>query len=363
MVDLAAFLVAQAEASPYVQFVYNATSGQVDYVCEAYSHVFRGHPSKVMAELPALLARIHPDDHEYLANYWRLWVEGRILADVEVRLLNLDQSIQWLCLTPFRQQVPDGSILVGGILRDISVAKRHQQNADHFNVRKNTTLEIISHDISGTFGMVKQIVDYLHEELPTVPGKVSEMLHILARTSEQSVRLIRQFVNVDFLASANTDLKRERVDINLVLNDLLEEFQRNKALLGQHFTCSIPDAKIHVELDINKFTHVIINLISNALKFTPDGGRIMVRVEGLPTSVRIQVEDEGIGIPLALQVHLFEFFTKARRPGLRGEPAMGLGLILCKTIVEWHRGTLTVASTEGKGSTFTIDLPLADLPS
>ena len=76
--------------------------------------------------------------------------------------------------------------------------------------------------------------------------------------------------------------------------------------------------------------------------------------------MRIRVRDNGIGIPLDLQPVLFEPFTKARRPGLRGEPSTGLGLVLCKTIVEWHRGTLEMVSTEGQGTTFTIEIPQSD---
>jgi two-component system sensor histidine kinase VicK len=73
--------------------------------------------------------------------------------------------------------------------------------------------------------------------------------------------------------------------------------------------------------------------------------------------VRIHVVDNGVGIPEALQPYLFERFTKARRPGLRGEETTGLGLVLCKTIVEWHHGKLAVKSTEGQGTTVTMELP------
>ena len=69
---------------------------------------------------------------------------------------------------------------------------------------------------------------------------------------------------------------------------------------------------------MNKFTQVLTNLVSNALKFTPDGGRVAVRVVPTPASVRLQVEDEGIGIPLDLQAYVFDPFTRARREGLRG---------------------------------------------
>ena len=105
----------------------------------------------------------------------------------------------------------------------------------------------------------------------------------------------------------------------------------------------------------------MLNLVSNALKFTPDAGYVSVVVEPAPGSVRIHVRDNGVGIPLDLQSLLFEPFTKARRPGLRGEPTTGLGLVLCKTIVEWHHGTIEVVSIEGEGTTFTVEIPQSDV--
>lgn len=150
---------------------------------------------------------------------------------------------------------------------------------------------------------------------------------------------------------------RERVDVAVALQPILEELQRGQSLLGHQFDCHLPPEPVYAALDVNKFTQVVNNLVSNAIKFTPDGGHITVRVEPCPGCVRIHIVDDGIGIPAALQPLLFERFTKARRRGLRGEETTGLGLMLCKTIVEWHQGTLTISSTEGQGSTFTIELP------
>ena len=78
-------------------------------------------------------------------------------------------------------------------------------------------MAILSHDASGAFVMVKQIVEYLRAELPIASSRVNEMPHVLARTSEQSVRMIRDFINVEFIASANSDLKCDRIDIGMVL--------------------------------------------------------------------------------------------------------------------------------------------------
>jgi two-component system sensor histidine kinase VicK len=288
-------------------------------------------------------------------------VRDLVRDEVEVRLLTPGQPVQWFCLTPYCEGSATGTSLIAGTLRDISTAKRYQHNADAFSARKNATLEILSHDLSNTFVMVQQVSAYLREEVVVPPGsRAAQLLRVLETTSQQSLQMIRELVNVEFLESANTDLKRERVDVRTALAPPLEELQHRQALLGHRFGYELPTEPVYVQLDVNKFTQVLTNLISNAIKFTPDGGHIAVHIEPCPDCVRIRVVDDGVGIPAALQPHLFERFTKARWPGLRGEPTTGLGLVLCKTIVEWHHGTLTVASTEGQGSTFTIELPQAD---
>jgi len=358
MTDLAAFLLEQVETGPHIQFVYDVAAGRVIFVNNAYQTVLGGTPAEVNAELPALLDRLHPDDRAFLARYWKLWVRGQMQDEVEIRLQQEGQPDQWFCLTPSFRQEPEGPLLIGATLRDISEQKHYQENADQFNARKNATLEILSHDLSGVFALVQQIVDYLQEAVPVEAGsRVPEMLRVLETTSQSGVKMIRDFINLEFLTSANTDLKRDRVDVGAVLRAPLEELRRNQALLGQQFEYALPPEPVYALLDVNKFTQVLNNLVSNALKFTPDGGRVRVHVAPYPGYFRVEVSDTGVGIPAAVQPRLFEAFTQARRPGLRGEPTTGLGLALCKTIVEWHKGTISVTSTEGQGSTFTVEIP------
>lgn len=361
MSELPAFFMEQAEVGLHIQFVYDVPAGRVVFVNEAYHTVLGGTPTEVNAELPALLARLHPDDWKYLAHCWKLWVRGQLRDEIEIRLQQQGKPDHWLCLTPSFRQVPNGPLLIGGTLRDISVAKLHQANSDTFNARKNATLEILSHDLSGAFGMVHQIGEYLQEAVPATTGsRVPELLRVLATTSQASVKMIREFINLEFQASANTDLKRSRVEVGTALGPPLEELHRSRALLGQHFAYTLPTEPVYALLDVNKFAQVLTNLVSNALKFTPDGGQVSVHITPAPGCVRVEVRDTGVGIPAALQPHLFEAFTKARRPGLRGEPTTGLGLALCKTIVEWHHGTISVTSIEGAGTTVTVEIPQAD---
>ena len=361
MIDFTSLFARQAETSTHVQFVYDVTAGQVVFVNNAYRQVLRGNPDEVNAELPELLARLHPDDRPRLVEYWTQWSKGSMRDEVEFRLQHPNAPDQWFCLTPFYQQDASGAVWLVGELRDVSVTKRYQANSDLFNSRKNATLEILSHDLSGAFIMVQQIAEFLREEVRTPANpEVTNMLHALETTSSDSVKMIRDFINLEFLTSANSDLKRDRVDVGAVLREPLDQL-KSSAGLAHHFAYTLPATPLYANLDVNKFTQVLLNLVSNAMKFTPDEGYVSVGIESGPGSLRIYVRDNGVGIPLALQPLLFEPFTKARRMGLRGEPTTGLGLVLCKTIVEWHRGTLEMVSVEGEGSTFTIEIPQSDL--
>lgn len=362
MAEFVDFFLDQAEASSHVHFVYSLAAGRIVFINAAYEQVFQGTCALVNAELPGLLQRLHPDDRAYLVHYWARWQQGQPANEVEVRLLHEGRPHQWFCLTPSYRQDAQGRVLLGGALRDTSLLKRYQENTDLFNSRKNATLEILSHDLSGAFILVQQITEFLREEvISPLASRVPEMLGVLETTSRDSVKMIREeLINLEFLTSANTDLKVDRVDVGAVLRVPLDQLQTDQRVLGHVFIYTLPVEPVYANLDVNKFTQVLINLVANALKFTPNDGHVTVHIEPGPGVIRIRVVDNGIGIPLAMQPHLFERFTKARRPGLRGEATIGLGLALCKTIVEWHHGHISVVSQEGQGSTFTIEIPRAE---
>lgn len=363
MLDFATIFMAQVNTSSQVQFVYDIDAGQVVFVNHAYEQVLFGTDAGVNAELPALLARIHPDDRGYLAEHWGRWVRGEQLSEIEVRLERVGEEAQWFAAIPCYQPAATaaaGPLLVC-ILHDISAAKHHQANSDLFNSRKNVTLEVLSHDASGAFIMIEQISRYLREELPeAIQPEVTQLLDVLENTSRESVKMVRDLINIEFAAAVTTMLKIDRVDLGLIMRGPLEQLHLGYELLGHHFTYALPTEAVYVNMDVSKFTQVVINLVSNAMKFTHDEGHVTVTVTGLPDRARVEVVDDGVGIPAAMLPHVFERFTRARRLGLRGEETVGLGLSLCKTIVEWHEGTLTVASIEGQGSVFTVEIPLAE---
>ena len=141
------------------------------------------------------------------------------------------------------------------------------------------------------------------------------------------------------------------------LKEILEEYKASEDSINKNFTLKSSDEKIYMMVDDIKFRQVLNNLISNALKFTPDGGNITVGIEDQEDTVLFTVVDNGIGIPDKYKDTLFEKFTKARRRGLKGEPSTGLGMSIIKTIVDWHGGKIWFESEENHGTSFYIELP------
>jgi len=363
MVDLAAFLLEQAQTNLAVQFIYDLTTSQIVFVNAAYEWVLGRPRAHINEELPMLLGRLHPEDRAYLAECWAQWQQGQLRELVEFRLQRPEQPDQWLELTP--SYLPDsagsaGRGWVGGVLRDISTQKYYKAHVDRFNARKNAVLEILSLYLSDALilsqGLRHHVEDkqtgYIWERLVEGLRRIEAMTH-------EGAQLVRDFTSDEVQTSATILLNLERVELGEKLRQTLQDHARPEAYTTHKLDLQLPAHPVYVALDSNKFLQVVTNLLSNAFKFTPDGGRIEIRLEAVRDEfAQLTFSDTGIGIPEDLLPHLFERFTPARRPGLRGEPTVGLDLSLCKHLMELHQGTLTVRSREGHGTTFVATLPL-----
>ncbi|QDA59895.1 PAS domain-containing sensor histidine kinase [Hymenobacter jejuensis] len=348
-----------AEKTNQVFFVYSLTAKQMLYLNEAYEKVLRCRRGRIEEDLPELIASLHPDDFLYLRGCYKQLLKGEELMEgIEFRLQRDDASVQWLCVTAHRTEETPGQVLLTGFLHDITGYKEYMENAHRYNMKKNSTLEILSHDLAGPLSFMQGLATRLEEKMvqyndPTI----NELIRIIGVTCGESVDLIRDFVNQEFLDSVNVDLKKERVDLAERLRILIGNYQESEQNIAKKFRLLTCGAPVYVGLDSMKFMQVMNNLISNAIKFTPDGGHIDVRLEEQPKAILVTVADDGIGIPAEFQSVLFEKFTKARRPGLRGEKSTGLGMSIIKTIVELHQGRIWFESAENRGSTFYIELP------
>jgi two-component system sensor histidine kinase VicK len=339
-----------------VSFAYDVTTQQVVYVSEAYEQLTGDPLAHIGEDWPHLLAAVHPDDWQYLRQQVAKAAPGALVENVELRLQRRTGT-QWLCVSV--QQVADaqGQPYVLGTVRDITAEKAAVLTMQKFSTKKNATLEILSHDLAGPLAVMQQLADQLRYELPEANPATRQLLDLMQRICQQGTDLIHDFVDSEFLESASVELKRERADLALWLGQLMQQYQQTESLTQLHFEYTPLEQPFYVRFDISKLQQVLNNLVSNAIKFTPDGGYIRVRLERHGEYARITVADTGVGIPAALQPVLFDKFTKARRPGLRGEKTTGLGMSVIQTIVNLHQGRIWFESTEGEGTTMYVEVP------
>ena len=219
-------------------------------------------------------------------------------------------------------------------------------------------LHILAHDLAGPLAMIQNLSGALAEEAkPYGSPALDKLIDLIERTSEHGIMLIKDLTSQEFLESTGVDLVRRRANIAAQIEEVMEQYQQSERKIAKTFRFVSASQDIYIQFDDLKLMQAINNLISNAIKFTPEGGNITVSLEEEKETVLIKVKDDGVGIPKQYHATLFDKFTNARRPGLDGEPSTGLGMSIIRTIVAWHKGHIWFESAEGKGTTFYIELP------
>lgn len=348
-----AFLTSLTESAEQVIFAFDITTKHFTYLNPAFERVWRKKRQNVMDNASSLCKTIHPEDKPHVIAVYQEPLEGVIIPEIEFRIKLRNDTVRWVCIKPV---LLEG--IISGFVSDITAQKEYNNYLKKFADKKNAVLNILSHDLAGPLGNIEKLSDLLASDLKN--GKVEEAQHIVSiiqRSSKQGMQLIQEFLKQEFLESTGTEVIKRRVDLVAIIRQFVEEYQQTQHLTHKTFHYLPAMESLYLELDDNKFIQVINNLISNAIKFTPDGGEITILLAEKQATVLIQVKDTGIGIPSQFHATLFDKFTRARRPGLKGEPSVGLGMSIIKTIVEWHQGHIWFESQENKGTTFYIEIP------
>ena len=203
------------------------------------------------------------------------------------------------------------------------------------------------------------IIGYVETMLDGEVGEFTEeqerFLRVVDRNAERLLQMVGDLLFVGELDAGKLELEPRPLDLTRLVGECVEAAQPNAAERGVELSLDEDDVP-ELTGDRQRLGQVVDNLLSNALKFTPPGGRVAVRLRRTPAGrVAIEVEDSGIGIPEPEQARLFDRFFRA--DGARAIPGNGLGLAVARAIVEAHRGTIGVTSLEGAGSTFRVELP------
>jgi len=181
---------------------------------------------------------------------------------------------------------------------------------------------------------------------------------MMERQLGQMVRLVDDLLDVSRVSRGRIELRSEDVDLAAVLRNAVETSQPVMDERGHEFAADIPAAKITIHGDLTRLAQVFSNLLNNAARYTPNGGRISLEVKFHDREVAVTVRDNGLGIPRDMASRVFEIFTQVDRSIERTQGGLGIGLSIAKRLAEMHGGTIELASEGlGKGSAFTVRLP------
>jgi signal transduction histidine kinase len=218
---------------------------------------------------------------------------------------------------------------------------------------KSELISIVSHELrtplSSVLGFTKLLLERDFEE-----HERRRYLGIVDAEARRLASLAEDFLDVQLLEEGKLELVTETLDAAALVREQVALFFGHG---GEHTVdLRLPDEPLWVDVDPDRLSQVVGNLLANAIKYSPEGGNVEVRAEALRGDVRIVVRDSGLGIPREDQAHIFTKFFRGRAAA-SGIPGTGLGLAVARQIVEAHGGVIGFASEEGRGTTFWIELP------
>jgi PAS domain S-box-containing protein len=262
------------------------------------------------------------------------------------------------------------------VARDVTARKLTEEALKEADQRKDEFLAMLAHELRNPLAPIANSLSLIRHQRDHVHENVRRAAAMIERQVEHMIRLVDDLLDVSRITRGLINLQRETVDLASVLNRAVESSRPIIDARQHELDIQLPDECLYVDADPVRLAQVFWNLLNNAAKYTPQGGRITVRVETStsrtsPSSeshhnqstieeLIVRISDTGVGIPPAMLPKVFELFTQVDRTLDRAEGGLGIGLTLVRRLVEMHGGRVEARSAgPGSGSEFEVWLPLA----
>ncbi|HKK40085.1 MAG TPA: PAS domain-containing protein, partial [Cryomorphaceae bacterium] len=301
--------------------------------------------------------RIHPDDfvrfEKSVAN--TLSTRSDEINKNIYRIKTRKGAIRWVrdVNKAFYSEEDNQVVRIIGTIHDITETKLAEEALHETAQRKDEFLAMLAHELRNPLSPMKSAIDLMR----TGSNEEEEVKarDIIERQVDKLIRLIDDLMDISRISKNRIKLQQRGMDLREALEVAIETAAPLIKERRHQFKADLPDVPVPIRADLDRLIQVITNLLTNAAKYTPEGGRISVKLKTENEQALIEVEDNGVGISGEDKTVIFEIF---RQVGNQNS-GLGIGLSLVKTLVEMHRGEVSVRS-EGRdrGSTFTISLPL-----
>ncbi len=224
--------------------------------------------------------------------------------------------------------------------------------------RKDAFLATLAHELRNPLAPLKTGLAVLKHGNEEASARVMQMMN---RQLAHMVRLVDDLLDVSRVSRGLVVLKPERTPLRAVIDSAIEASNPLLAAAGHRFTVTLPGPPVWLNADVTRMAQVISNVLNNAAKYTPPGGRVELIAEKIDHQVVIRITDSGVGISESMRSKIFDLFVQVEASIDKSQGGLGLGLSLAKQLVELHEGTIEASSEGlGQGSVFTIRLPASE---
>ncbi|MDY1543550.1 cell wall metabolism sensor histidine kinase WalK [Lactiplantibacillus pentosus] len=281
-----------------------------------------------------------------------------LIENQDELMLDLSSNERDLILNAYFSLIQRESGFISGlvcVLHDVT----EQQKID--NDRKQFVSNV-SHELRTPLTSLRSYIEALSDGAWKDPEVAPGFLKVTQEETDRMIRMINELLSLSRMDSGTTRVDMELVNINEMFNYVLDRFDmilKKDDNPAKYYTIKREFTKrdLWVEIDTDKFTQVLDNIMNNAIKYSPDGGVVTCRLLETHNQVIISISDQGLGIPRADLNHVFDRFFRVDKARSRAQGGTGLGLAISKEVVQMLGGRIWVDSVEGKGSTFYISLP------
>ena len=245
------------------------------------------------------------------------------------------------------------------VSRDVTDHKRMEVALRDADRRKDEFLAMLAHELRNPISAINSAAELgQHPQISEQDLRWSQ--EIIQRQVKHLSRLVDDLLDVSRIIHGKIELRHELLDAEAIIEQAIESVRPLIDQREHHFELVMPPVDLPIMGDATRVEQIIVNLLTNAAKYTPAGGHIRLAAEKSGTHIIIKIRDTGVGIPPEKIAEMFDLFSQGDRSLARSEGGLGIGLTLVKRLTEMHGGSVTAHSEgTGKGSEFVVRLPLA----
>jgi signal transduction histidine kinase len=331
-------------------------------------------PAHARVTMKEFYERMHPEDREPTRVDIDTAIRQRIIYDTVYRTVNPDSGeVKWIRALGGATYAADGTpTYFDGITVDVSAQKRDQERLarvlnreraqarllEEQDRRKDEFLATLAHELRNPLAPIRTGLHFLR--MGGAGDQAARTHEMMERQLRHLVRLVDDLLDISRITLGKVELKKERVDFRTVLGSALESTRPLIEASRHELTVRLPPVPLPLDADPTRLAQIFANLVNNAAKYTPSGGRIQLSAEVEASNLAVRVSDTGIGIPAEMLSRVFDMFTQVGRSIDHSQGGLGVGLTLVRRLLELHGGTVDAESAgDNQGSTFIVKLPLA----